>query len=77
MHTADIQAALKKKGLSQRQVATDLGVSPITVSNIVRKDRVSAKIMRYIAELINKDPREVFPEYFLKPPKRSHSKVNA
>ena len=28
MHTADIQAALKKKGLSQRQVATDLGGEP-------------------------------------------------
>ena len=76
MHTADIQAALKKRGYTQKDVADELGLSPMTVSDVVRKVRISARVMCHIAKLIGKDPREVFPEYFLSPPKRCHSKVN-
>ena len=76
MHTADIQAELKKRGLTQKKVADDLGIKPMAVSDVINKNRISIRIMRHVAKLIGRDHREVFPEYFLKPPKRSHSQVH-
>ena len=76
MHPADIQAALKKRGIKQKDLAATLGISEMTLSVVIRKIRISNRVMRGIAEAIGKDHREVFPEYFLAPPKRSTSKVS-
>ena len=65
MHTADIQAELKKRGLTQRDIADSLGISDRTVSEIINKRKVSQRIMRAVAEAIGRDPADVF-EYFTK-----------
>ncbi len=76
MHSADIQAELKKHGLTQKMIADELGLKPMSVSVVIARRSVSARVMKHIAKRIGKDPREVWPEYFLRPPKRRHSKVN-
>jgi len=70
------QFALKKRGITQKQVAEAIGVSPISVSDVIRGQRVSDRIMRGIAAAIGKDVRQVFPQYYLRPPLRSTSKAD-
>ena len=76
MHTADIQAELKKRNLTQKMIADELEIKPISVSNVVSRKSISSRVMCYVAKRIGRDPREVFPEYFLQPAKRRNSKVN-
>jgi transcriptional regulator with XRE-family HTH domain len=76
MTPVDRQYALKKKGVSQHQIAVELNVSDISVSDVINGHRVSDRIMRKIAAVIGEDVRLVFPEYYLKAPKRKTSKVS-
>lgn len=64
MHPADIQSLLKKAGITQRQIAEELGVTTFHVSEVVNKHRVSTRIMAHIATRIGKPLDRVFPEYF-------------
>jgi len=75
MHPADIQAALKKKGITQKALAKEIGVSEITVSDIILKKRISDRVMQVVAQAIGKDHRLVFPEYYCQPAKRTTSKI--
>jgi len=77
MHSADIQAALKKQGVTQTALSDELEVSGQAISNVIHRVSVSDRIMRAISTAIGKDPREVFPEYYLRPAKRSTSKIAA
>lgn len=70
MHPADIQAALKKKGVTQKQIAQELGVSEMPVSKEVNGIHTSERIRRAIAETIGMDPKMVFAEYYLKKNRR-------
>jgi len=70
------QFALKKKGITQHQLAQDLGVHDVSVSDVILGRRVSDRIMRGISAAIGKDVRMVFPRYYLSPPKRKTSKVD-
>lgn len=74
MHPADIQAELKKRGITQNALAEEIGVGPFAVSQIIRKKMVSDRIMRAVAEKIGRHPAEVFPEYYLGPSKRRTGK---
>ncbi len=53
MHSADITAALKKAGYTQRRVAVDLAVSPEMV-NMCIKGETSYRIAAYITSLVYK-----------------------
>lgn len=64
MKPLERQFELRKIGLTQQHIANAIGVSPIAVSYVIRGRRVSARIMRAIAEAIGRDVRDVFPEYF-------------
>lgn len=75
MHPADIQAALKKKGIRQKEIAQDLGVSEMAVSVVVRKVAVSDRTMREVAKRIGRDPHVVFHEYYLSPKRRGPKKT--
>ena len=75
MQAAEIQYELKKRGITQKAVADELGITQMPVSKVINKLIVSSRIMRYVAKRIERDHREVFPEYFMSPPKRSSSKV--
>lgn len=77
MTPIEIQTALKERNITQAMIAYELKppVTPMTVSTVVNKVIVSNRIMRAIAAKIGKKHWEVFPEYYLAPPKRSTSKV--
>lgn len=77
MHPADIQAEMKKRGISQQKLAHDLAVTQETVSKVVNKHCISDRVMRAVAAAIDKPVALVFPEYYLSPPKRTTSKVAA
>lgn len=76
---AKIQYLLKERaGVTQAQIADQLGVSTMSVSKIVNFQKtksVSDRIMRHIARLIDEDHRVVFAGYYGRPPQRSTSKV--
>ena len=76
MHPADIQSALKKKGHTQKSVAKHLGVTEMAISRVIHRMLITDRLMREIANIIGKDHKKVFPEYYNSPPKRSTSKVN-
>ena len=61
----DIQYELKKRSITQKQIALEEGKSEMAVSKVVRKQLVSNHIMRAIATRIEKELPEVFPEYYL------------
>ncbi len=75
MHPAERQAALKKRKITQKQIAQDLGKSEMTISGVINGTRISDPIMRYISEKMGLDHTKVFPEYYLAAPKRSTSKA--
>ena len=75
MDPIDIQYQLKKRQITQKQVADTLGVSQNCISKVVNKLSISDRVMRHIAGLIGRDHREAFPEYYNAPAKRVTSKV--
>lgn len=75
MEPIDIQYQLKKRGITQKAIAEETGKSETIVSMVIRKERVSAQVMTVISGKLDKSPKEVFPEYFLQPPKRKTSMV--
>ena len=77
MHPAYIQAELKIAGYNQKTLAEELGVSAMTISEVIKKRKISDRLMKAIAEKIGKHHYEVFPEYYFGPKKRSTSKTAA
>ncbi|MDY6792853.1 MAG: hypothetical protein SWH54_16435 [Thermodesulfobacteriota bacterium] len=71
----EIKKAIKKNKTTQSAIAKKLNRSDMTVSLVIRRERISDYVMRGIAEAINKEHITVFPEYYLSPPKRSTSKT--
>jgi transcriptional regulator with XRE-family HTH domain len=76
MNPVDRQYALKRRGITQHKIAQDLGVTDVSVSDVIIGRRISDRIMRGVAAAISEDVRLVFPEYYLRPPKRKTSKVS-
>jgi len=69
------QFALKEKNLTQRAIAQKIGVTEVSVSDVIKGRRISDRIMRTVADALGDDVRLVFPEYYLRPPLRKTSKV--
>jgi len=61
---AKIQYLLKEAGLTQKQIARELGVSEMSVSDVINFRMVSRRIMREISKRINADHKDVFSWYF-------------
>ena len=76
MTSLERQFALKKKGITQTRIAEDLDVAQTSVSDVINGHRVSDRIMRAIAAALGEDVRLVFPEYYLRAPKRKTSKIS-
>ena len=70
-----IQYELKERGITQLAIAKKLNLTPMHISGVIRKERVSNLVMRAVAEAIDQPVQKVFPEYYLAPPKRRTSKV--
>ena len=64
MHPADRQAALKKRGITQAQIAQELGVSEMVVSKEINDWPTSERVRVAIADALGRDKREVFPKYY-------------
>jgi transcriptional regulator with XRE-family HTH domain len=68
MTPTEIKVELLRKGITQADIARRLGISPAAVNNAIhrRGGIVTERVMRGIAEALDRDPAAVFPEYFLK-----------
>lgn len=73
MHPAKIQAELKIIGITQKQIAQDLGVSEFHISEVINKKRSSDRVMKHIAGIIDKHPEEIFPEYYFRTNRRARN----
>jgi transcriptional regulator with XRE-family HTH domain len=74
MTPREIKNSIEDHGLTQRALARQIGVSEMSVSDVINKKRISDRIMRAISEAIKQDHRYVFSEYYFHPPKRATSK---
>lgn len=75
MTPLEIQFELKKKDITQKSIADEIGVSETSVSKVINRLIVSDRVMKAVAKAVGKDHRAVFPEYYFGPKKRSTSKV--
>lgn len=75
MHPADIQAELKKRGITQKMIAQELRLSEFHVSAVINHPdfRPSDRVFRAIAEKIGRDHLKLFPEYYSRKIKRKKS----
>ena len=60
-HPADIQAELKKRGLSQSHIADVLNVSNQSVARIIYGRDKSKRIATYISDVIETPVEEIWP----------------
>ncbi len=67
MNPADIQTALKEKGLTQAAIARQMGVSEMTVSRIVRGTESSRRVAQAISEAIGIPMDTLWPERYSHP----------
>lgn len=58
-HSADIIAALKKRGLSVRYLSIEAGLKPGTLSEALRKHWPKGETI--IANALDLDPRDIWP----------------
>ena len=70
------QFELKKAGYTQKRWAEEHGVNPMSVCHLIYGKMISNRLMRAFSKTIGKNHTEVFPEYYLQPPKCNRSKVN-
>lgn len=68
------QYLLKKKGVTQKQIAQDLGISQMSVSKDMHDDPRSHRTRCYIAKKLGMPVDQVFPDYYSRPPRRTTSK---
>jgi len=68
MHPADIQAELKKRGITQAALAKEWGISGVIVSKVVRSrdtGYVAKDHMLDIAQRLDMPVEAVFPWYYV------------
>jgi predicted transcriptional regulator len=63
---ADIQSELKKRGITQKEIAKELDCSEFHVSRVINKKGGSDRVMKAVAQKIKRDHHEVFPEYYFR-----------
>ena len=64
MEPIDIQYELKKRGITQKQIAREEGRSEMSVSKVIRRESTSYPLAKAVSRRLGKKPEEVFPEYF-------------
>ena len=70
------QFLLKKKGITQKQIAQELEISEMSVSKEINDEPRSHRTRCAIAEKIGLPVDEVFPDYYNRPPQRKTSKIS-
>lgn len=61
MHREEIKAAMRMKGITPTALAGELGVSNVTVSQVISGRSVSARVAQRIAEVIGKPVEMIWP----------------
>lgn len=61
MHPADIKASLEKKGRPCAWIARELGVTPTSVSRVIKGDLVSRRIASRIATELGVSLNRLWP----------------
>jgi predicted transcriptional regulator len=64
MTPQEIQKELKDSGSSQAQIARELGITKAAVHFVIFGNSVSDRIQRAICKKIDREPEEVFPDYY-------------
>jgi lambda repressor-like predicted transcriptional regulator len=62
MHPLDIQAAIKKTGINQKELAEKLSVSNALISRVIKGKAKSQRVQDYIAKRINKPVSDLWPK---------------
>lgn len=77
MHPADINAALKKAGTSQAQLARRLGVSHTAVCHVVngRPNNRSRRIAKAISHAAGISMKELWPDAYGRPASRTRPRA--
>jgi Ner family transcriptional regulator len=61
IHPEDIKAALRKKRITQKAIAEQLGVSKTVINFVINDNSRSRRIAEYIAEKIGRSVDEIWP----------------
>lgn len=64
MSPLKIQYELKKRGITQKQIADEEGKSEMTVSQTIRRKITSRPMMEAISRRIGEKPEIVFPDKY-------------
>ena len=68
MEPFEIAFELRRRGLSQTDVAMRLGVAHASVNNVIHRRATSYRIASYIAEVLNREVNVLWPgQYEPKP----------
>jgi lambda repressor-like predicted transcriptional regulator len=60
MHPEDIKACLRKRGITLRDLAFELNVTPSAITHVIRRDTKSKRIEALIAEKLELEPAQVW-----------------
>ena len=75
LSTDDIQYLLKKKGITQKQLAEKYGKSEMSISRVINFKMTSEPLMEAIAKEIGMSPEVVFAKYYSWPKRRPRRSV--
>jgi spore coat protein CotF len=75
MNPLEIQFELKKLKITQKEIAKELAVAEMKVTNVINKQMISDRVKQAEARARKMDHRHVFSEYYFGPKRRVTSKV--
>jgi len=75
MTPLEIQFKLKRRGITQKQIAQTEKVSEMSISKVISRQMTSDRLMKAISKALGEDHRLVFPEYCFRPGVRKTYKV--
>lgn len=75
MHQEDIKAAMRKAGWTQAMAADHLGVAKSSVAQVIAGSIRSARIQAFIATIIGKPVKEIWPNQIVL--RRSREQIEA
>jgi Ner family transcriptional regulator len=64
MHPEDIKAALRKRGVTQADIARRLGVSKTTINYVITGKTLSRRVAEAIAEASGKPLKSLWPKKY-------------
>ena len=64
MNSVEIKILMLRKGLTQEELAKRADYTVSAINNAINKGQGSDRLLKAIAEVIDKDPCELWPERF-------------